>query len=218
LPDDFDGSLKPDFMIEFLDQYVIFDAKVSKAESLQTYINNTVKSTAQKLKKNPKIYPSVFFVVPSAALAELKKTYFSQDGFVFYVIPPEAVPVILSSLKRIATYELAEQLDPQERENIVNLIAEFDYHINLRNAADLFISKLGTSLLERTEQLSPELRDQIELKKRDMKSPFNIAEIKKMILSQTLQNEEIARMVSPKASVKTTFVETVKQEVIQPLL
>ena len=27
LPDDFDGSIKPDFLIDFLGQYIIFDAK-----------------------------------------------------------------------------------------------------------------------------------------------------------------------------------------------
>jgi len=29
LPDDFDGSIKPDFLIDFLGQYIIFDAKIS---------------------------------------------------------------------------------------------------------------------------------------------------------------------------------------------
>lgn len=218
LPDDFDGSLKPDFMVEFLDQYVIFDAKVSKSESLQTYINNTVKSTATKLKKSPKIYPHIFFVVPTQAISELKKTTYALDGYTFYVVVPEAVPVVLQSLKRIATYELAEQLDPQERENIVNLIAELDFHINFRNAADLFLSKLGTSVLNRTENLNPEIKEEIELKKREMKSPFNVAEIKKLMLSTTLQDQEIREMVSPKAAVQKMHIEMVKEEVVQQLL
>ncbi|MDB4979043.1 MAG: hypothetical protein JWM56_1229 [Candidatus Peribacteria bacterium] len=218
LPDDFDGSLKPDFMIEFLDQYVVFDAKVSKAESLQTYITNTVKSTALKLKKSTKMYPTVFFVVPTNAIGELKRTYFSQDGFTFYVICPESIPVILSTFKRIAAYELAEQLDPQQRENIVNLIAELDFHINLRNAADLFLSKLGTNLLDRTHELQPDLAEEVERKKRELRSPFNVAEVKKMILSTTLQNDEIDRMISPKASVKNAYVETIKEEFMQQLL
>lgn len=34
LPEGFHGSLKPDFMIAFLEQYVIFDVKVSEAKNL----------------------------------------------------------------------------------------------------------------------------------------------------------------------------------------
>ena len=36
--EDFIGKFKPDVVISFLNQYVIFDAKVSKAENLNTYI------------------------------------------------------------------------------------------------------------------------------------------------------------------------------------
>lgn len=77
LPDEFDGKLKPDFLIDFLGQYVVFDAKASKAESLQTYINDAVKTTAEKIKKNGRIYPHVFLVVPTEAIGELKKLIYA---------------------------------------------------------------------------------------------------------------------------------------------
>ena len=85
LPDGFEGSLKPDFMIDFLDQYIIFDAKKSKSESLQTYISNTVKTTVAKVKKNPKIASTIYLVVPTEAIGELKAHYHPHDGYTLYV-------------------------------------------------------------------------------------------------------------------------------------
>jgi len=207
LPDEFDGSLKPDFLIEFLDQYVIFDAKVSKADSLQTYINNAIKSTAEKVKKNGKIYGSIFLVVPSGAIAELKKTVYPKDDYVFYIVSPEAIAPILSSLKKISAYEFAEQMDPQKRENIINLIADLDQHINFRNGVDLIMTKMGAELIEKAQKVDPELTEEIELKKREKKNPtLNAAELKKLSSSTAIQQEKIADLVSPKALVEEQTV------------
>jgi chromosome segregation ATPase len=130
LPEGFDGSLKPDFMIDFLGQYVIFDAKISKSKSLQTYVNDQVKKTVEKVKDNDRIYKALFLVVPSTALAELKSHHYIVDGYTIFVVSPEALPPILASFKRISMYEFAEQMDPQQRENIIQVIAELDFHIN----------------------------------------------------------------------------------------
>ena len=51
LPDDFDGSIKPDFLIDFLGQYIIFDAKISRSDNFQNYIKTQVQSTVKKVKK-----------------------------------------------------------------------------------------------------------------------------------------------------------------------
>src|SRR3989338_6741960 len=98
LPEGFDGSLKPDFLVEFLDQYIIFDAKISKAKSLQTYVNDQVKKTVEKVKNNDQIYKHIFLVVPTSAIAELKNHQYTVDGYTLYVISPEALPPILASL------------------------------------------------------------------------------------------------------------------------
>lgn len=169
LPEGFSGKLKPDFMIELLGQYVIFDAKVSKADSLQTYITTNVKTTAEKIGNDVKIYPMIFFVVPGESISTLSKTHFREQGFDFYIISPDAIPVILSAFKKITTYELAEKLDPRDREDIVSLIAEFDFHINQRNAIDIIASKMGTSVLSKMENLKKEFRDEVVLKKSKMK-------------------------------------------------
>lgn len=203
LPDDF-VSLKPDFMIEFLDQYIIFDAKASKAESLQTYISNAVKTTVQKAKKNAKIASMIFLVVPSEAISELKGFAYPVDGYTVYVVSPEALSPILSSLKRITTYEFADQMDPQQRENIVQLIAELDFHINLRNAADILLTKQGAQILEKAQLIDPELAADVALKKQPMNAKASIAatELKKIVSNLTVQNIEVQQLVSPKSTVR----------------
>lgn len=209
LPDGFDGSLKPDFMIDFLGQYVIFDAKVSKAKSLQTYVNDQVKKTVEKVKNNDRIYKWIFLVVPATALSELKSHHYQADGFQIFVVSPEAIPAILSSFKRISAYEFAEQIDPQQRENIVQMIAEMDFHINLRNAADIILSRMGTDLLEKAQSLDMALTEEVQLKKAPMNAKAAIAagEIKKIVAKLTVQNDEIQRIVSPKAPVRKKDLE-----------
>jgi hypothetical protein len=212
LPEGFDGSLKPDFMIDFLGQYVIFDAKVSKAKSLQTYINTQVKDTVTKVKDNDRIYKSIFLVVPASALSELKAHHYTIDGYQLFVVSPEALPPILAALKRITMYEFAEALDPQQRENIVQIVAELDFHINLRNAADLFLSNLGADLLEKAKKIDPTLAEEVALKKAPMNAKASIAasEIKKMVISLAHQKEQIDRMIAPKSAVTLRSIEEAK--------
>lgn len=219
LPDGFDGSLKPDFMIEFLDQYVIFDAKVSKAENLQTYINNTVKTTVQKVKKNKKIATTIFLVVPTQAIGELKTFHYPLEGYHLYVVSPEALPPILSSFKKITTYELAEQLDPQQRENIIQLIAELDFHINLRNAADLMLSKMGTSLLDKAQILEGDMAGEITLRKQPMnaKAALSASEIKKLVTSVVSQKTEADALIDPKTAIPKKDLQSAQSLMMESL-
>ncbi len=215
LPDGFDGSLKPDAMIEFLDQYVIFDAKKSKSESLSTYINNTVKATVTKVKKNPKIASMIFLVVPSEAISELKAHHAVHEGYTFYVISPEALAPILASLKRITAYEFAEQMDPQQRENIVQLIAEYDFHVNFRNAVDLVVSKMGAELSKKAERLDQAMADEIAQRKQPMNAKVSLAasELKRLVASTAAQEAMIDELAAPRALVDGALMAAVQSAV-----
>ncbi len=217
--DEFHGSLKPDFVIEFLGQYVIFDAKVSKAQSLQTYIDESVKKTAEKVKKGNKIYPHVFLVVPTQAIPELRKVIYVKDDFTFYVVSREALAPILASLKRISTYELASELDPQKREGIINIIADLAMHISTRNAYELLLTKLGTAVLEKTQKLEPELIEEVERRKSEQKfSQLSAAELKKLASNLTEQNKTIQELVSPKAAVTKQSIEEAQMTMVGTLI
>lgn len=211
LPDSWDGKLKPDFMIEFLNQYIIFDAKVSKQDNLQTYINNQVKSTSEKMKNNSNIFPLVFFVVPTQAIQELNKTYFYEQSVSFYAISPEALAPILACLKKITTYELAEHFDPQQRENIINHLADLDYHINFRNAYDLLVTQMGAAILENRKKIDEDTQEQILQKKEKMRLALpGKSDIKKYMSSTKDQEEQISKLSTPKAEVEEDEMNNVK--------
>jgi hypothetical protein len=216
LPADFGGKFKPDILIEFLGQYVIFDAKKSESD-LQNYINTNVKSTVEKINGNQKIYPTVFFVVPTEAIKQLKTTRFYEQGFDFFVISPEAVESILASLKKISSYELAQQLDPQDRENIVNLIAEFDHHINMRNAVDILVAESGVSILKKANTLRPDIKEEIGVKKDKIRlQQFAPTDIKTLMLNVETQEEKIEEIISPKASISEENLKKVKPVLKDP--
>ncbi len=219
LPEEFDGKLKPDFLIEFLGQYVIFDAKASKAESLQTYINDAVKSTAEKVKKNSKIYPHVFLVVPTEAIGEMKKLIYAVGEHYFYVVSREALAPILASLKRISTYELAESLDPQKRENIINMLSELATHISYRNAYELLLIKHGADTLERVSHIDPNIAAEVEQKNGEKKmSQFSASEIKRLATSLSEQNLAAQQLAAPKAAVKKKHLQEAEEVMGEKLL
>lgn len=210
LPEGFGGKLKPDFMIEFLGQYVIFDAKMSKSDNLQNYVNTNVKTTAEKIQNNPKIYPTVFFVVPIEAMQFLTKTHFHEQRYEFFIISPDAIPVLLSTFRKLSAYELAEQMDPRDRENIVNLIAEFDHHINMRNALDLLSSQSGVSVLSKVNNLKKDIRDEISLKKGKMRvQHFSPTDIKTFMIDTQVQQNKIEELTAPKAQIPAQEIHSV---------
>ncbi len=215
LPVGFGGKFKPDFLIEFLNQYVIFDAKKSESD-LQSYINNNVKSTVEKINSDPKIYSTVFFIVPTQAMESLKTKHYYEQGYEFFVIPPEAMEIVLASFKKINTYEIAQQLDPRDRENIVNLIAEFDHHINMRNALDILASESGIAVLEKAETLQKDIKEEILQKKNKIRSQnFTPTEIKTLMVGTETQSERISLLISPKVAIPEENIKKIKQALNQ---
>ncbi len=206
LPAGFDGSLKPDFLIDFLGQYLIFDAKKSK--DLATYLNTQAKSTALKVKGNEKIYSTVFFVVPTHELMELRKYTFVENGVTFYAISPEAIEPILANFKKVTEFDNISDFDPKDRELIINLIANYDRHISFQNAANILFAKESIDLMNSKDQLKEELLDEIEIKKQTMR-PIRLKDSDLSRISKDLheQEKEIHRLTSPKAAIKVTEVE-----------
>ncbi len=202
LPEGFDGKFKPDFMIDFLGQYIVFDAKVSRSQDIKIYIREQVKKTAEKAKGRSDIYASIFLVVPTDAISMLKEHIFFENGFTFFIVSPEGLAPIISSLKKITNYELAEQFDPQERENIVNLIAKLDYHVNERNAWDIMMAQKGVDVIEDVEKLHPELMQEVELKKSKMRLPtFKSSDIKRLISSKEERKKVVQELTKPRAAI-----------------
>ena len=201
LPEDFDTSVKPDFMVEFLGQYIIFDPKLSSSSNLPAYIKNQVKATANKYKKSTSfdlIYKTVFFVVPTVELPTLREFTYFEQGFTFYVIPGESFESILSAYRRITDYDLADRFDPQEREDIINLIALLSQHIRLQNATNVLNTILGVKALQECESLPEDVSESVEERRKRMRiSGFKPSDVKRLINSPEEQMKELARLAAP---------------------
>lgn len=208
LPSDF-TKLKPDFMIDFLEQYIVFDAKKSK--DIRNYISEQVKSTAKKYKNISEIYPAVFFVVPQDEIQELKALSFTEDRFTFHVITVDIIEPLLANFKKVTEYERIEELDPQDRENIVTLIAHYDRHISLQNAANIYLAKESIDLMNKKESLNEKLLAEIDIKKQGMRiSKLKDSDLKKIAQSLSEQSREIEKLVSPNVTVKDQEIQEVE--------
>lgn len=202
LPKHFDGSFEPDFLLEFLGQYVIFDAKSSKSKDIKVYIKDQVKKTVAKIKASPtpeEIFTNVYFVIPSMAISEVPdRVIYDESGYTFFVIPLEAVEPLIASFKRITFYELAEKFDPRDRESIVNLMASYDIHVRRQNAINLVATYSGLEVLSRKKSLSKDFLKDLEHKVSEHKfDGITQNEVKKFAQNPTNQLEVIRELVSP---------------------
>jgi hypothetical protein len=201
LPDGFDASVKPDFMIEFLGQYMIFDPKFSKSSNLAVYIKSQVKSSATKYKNSASadlIYKTAFFIVPTVELNTLRQFTYFEQGFTFHVVPSESIEPILCAYRRVANYDLAERFDPQEREDIINLIAVLGQHIRHQNAANVLNTILGVKALQECEGLPQDVSESVEKRRKTMRIPgFKPSDMKRLINSPEEQIRELSRLAAP---------------------
>ena len=198
----FKGNFKPDFVISFLEQFVVFDAKVSKSENISKYIQDNVKSTAKKVKGKDNIYPTVFFVIPSEAMSELKQTAFYEEGLTFYAVSPESLAPILAIFKKLETYEFAQEMDPQERENIIDLLAHLDFHISTRNAVDFHLMQHGLATISKANDLDPELTKEVAVKKAKIRH-LNLtgSDHKQLTDNPELVKEKLLELTEPRPKI-----------------
>lgn len=203
LPEGFDRALKPDFMVEFLDQYIIFDAKLSKSESLQAYLQNQVKMTAKKIKNSSSvnhIYSAVFFVVPSADSFSVRNTTFYEEGYTFYILPVEAFEPVIAVFRKLRDYDLAGAYDPQEREQVINLIAAFDNHIRQQNAVNILNTLRGIKVMAEKRTLPQELAEAAEKRRKTIRlDSYRPTDLLRLMDNPRDQLAEIAELIQPAA-------------------
>ncbi|MCF7830595.1 hypothetical protein K9M41_01175 [Candidatus Gracilibacteria bacterium] len=223
LPDGFSGRFKPDFLVKFLEHYVIFDAKFNKPESntsLQEYLKKTAKGTAKKIKESgvsDEIYKTVFFVVPSVAVGTLQQVSFFEDGISFHAISIEAVEPILSAFKKVTYYKNIEAIDPQERENIISVFAAYDQQITLQNAFNILGAGRGEMVLEEAKKnLSSEMKEKIETKKGQIRiDNFKPIDLKRLVGSVDERKDGIKKMVISKSPlIKDTDIKEAQESLL----
>ncbi|MBL7870253.1 MAG: hypothetical protein JNM78_01475 [Cyclobacteriaceae bacterium] len=166
---------KPDNTLRINDEYIIFDAKSPANDDLSNF-PNYVKAQAEsaiKYVKEEDVRREVFLVVPSNTLEHLDLFEYKLSDYTVYVVSLDSLEPIILTLKRIEDYEFAEQLSPEERENICRVIGKFVHLSKRRIQIDGFFAKQFFELVYRSEaDLSKDILEKVaEFEKSEKLNP-----------------------------------------------
>ncbi len=186
----FKGS--PDNTLKIKDEFIVFDAKSPYGDDLgnfTSYLKNQVEQ-AIKYVKEEDVRKEVFLVVPTNTLEVIEQFEYKLADYTVYIISLDALEPIILALKKIEEYEFAEQLSPEERENICRVIGKFVHLSKRRIQIDGFFAKQFFELVYRSEaDLPREMLDKVvEFEKSEKLNP-PIEKRSKQISTKELEAE-----------------------------
>ncbi len=144
---------EPDNTIKISNEFIVFDAKSPGGDDLSNfrqYLKNQSEAV-KKYVKEPDVRKDVFLVVPSNTLESLDQFIFRLADYNVFVISIDSLEPVILSLKKIEEYEFAEQLSPEERENICRVLGKFVHLSKRRIQIDGFFTKQFFELVYRSE-------------------------------------------------------------------
>jgi hypothetical protein len=148
----------PDNAIKLCNEYIVFDAKSPGTDDLNNF-PFYLKDQAEKAKKYAKledVKKDIFFVVPSNTLDVLRQTVFTLGDYEVYVVSIDVLEPLLLCLQKIETYEFAEQLTPEERENICRIVGRFTHLTKRRIQIDSFFARQFMEMVLKCDSDLPE--------------------------------------------------------------
>lgn len=187
----FHGS--PDNAILFADEYVVFDAKSPAGDDLRnfpTYVKAQAEA-ARKYARQEKVRRDVYFVVPSQTLSSLQTFVYNFQDHDVFVISVDALEPIMLTLQRIEAYEFAEQLSPEERDDIIRIIARFTHMTKRRIQVDQFFDRQFLDLLAQAETgLPSDLLERVREAERTLKLNPPQDQRTKLLTTEELEQHE----------------------------
>lgn len=155
---------KPDNTLQINDEFIIFDAKSPANEDLSNfpyYVKSQAES-AIKYVREEGVRREVFLVIPTNTLDQIEQFEYRLADYSVYVISLDSLEPIILALRKIEDYEFAEQLSPEERENICRIIGKFVHLSKRRIQIDGFFAKQFFELVYRSEaDLPKEVLDKV---------------------------------------------------------
>jgi DNA repair exonuclease SbcCD ATPase subunit len=149
---------KPDNTLKIANEYVIFDAKSPQGEDLSNF-PKYIRTQAEQLKKYASqegVKRDLFLVVPTNTSEVIGPTCYALSDYRVFVVTLDALEPIILSLQRIEAYEFAEQMSPEDRDNICRVLGKFAHATKRKIQVDAFLNGHFLSLLNDCEQLLPE--------------------------------------------------------------
>ncbi len=176
--DKFPHKGNPDNIIKIADEMIIFDAKSPSNDDLDNF-PKYLKSQTKRLKKYSKyknVKNDLFLVIPSNTLEKVQETLpelvFDFSEYKVFIISLDSIEPIILSLKKIEEYEFAEELSPEDRENVCRILGRFAHTTKRRIQIDQWFSSEFIDILSKTQILPEDILERsIELEKRTVLNP-----------------------------------------------
>ena len=182
----------PDNTIEICEEYIIFDAKCPANDDL-TNFPKYLKLQTESIKKyanQENVKKDIFLVIPSNTIHCVSQLMYNMGDYNVYIITKDSLEPIILSLQKIENYQFAEQLSPEERENICRVIGKFAHTTKRKIQIDQFFANEFLELLVRCKNDLPEdiLTQVIEYEKAEKLNPPPEKKAKQ-ILTKDLQDK-----------------------------
>lgn len=202
---------EPDNTLKICGEYVIFDAKSPRGEDLNnfpTYIKEQSEK-AKKYAKEENVKKWIFFVVPSNTLEVIKTFVYTLADYDVFVITLDSLEPIILSLKKIEEYDFAEQLNPEDRENICRVLGKFAHLSKRRIQIDTYFINQFMELAYKCESDLPSdiLEKVVEFEKAEKLNPPQEKRVKAISISEL---EKSSRKLRVDASTKGISIEDTK--------
>lgn len=149
---------KPDNTINIAGEYVIFDAKSPAGDDLENfpkYLKVQTESVSKYMKQE-NVKSEIFLVVPSNTVDVIGQFSYRMGDYNVYIVTLDALEPIILSLRKIEDYEFAEQLTPEERENICRIIGKFAHTAKRKIMIDYFFSFQFLDIISKCNLTLPE--------------------------------------------------------------
>ncbi|NJN41043.1 MAG: hypothetical protein HC811_01105 [Flammeovirgaceae bacterium] len=183
---------KPDNTLKINEEFIILDAKSPAGEDLSNfpiYLKNQAENVSKYIKEDG-VRREIFLVVPTNTLEIIQHFEYKLSDYTVYIISNDSLEPIILALRKIEDYEFAEQLSPEERENICRVIGKFVHLSKRRIQIDGFFAKQFFELVYRSEADLPRdiLEKTIEFERAEKLNP-PIERRARQINNKELENE-----------------------------
>jgi hypothetical protein len=166
---------EPDNTVSICGEFIIFDAKSPKGEDLSnfpTYIKEQAER-ARKYANEENVKKWIFFVVPMNTVEVLKNFVYHLADYQVFIVTVDAIEPVLLSLRKVEEYEFADQLSPEERENICRILGKFAHLSKRRIQVDTYFINQFMELAYKCESDLPSdvLEKTIEFERAEKLNP-----------------------------------------------
>ena len=204
---------KPDNTIRICEEYIIFDAKSPSGDDLNNfpvYLKAQVENVRKYIKED-EVKKDIFLVVPGNTQEIISQHMYNLGDYNVFIVTPDSLEPIIITLQKIEQYEFAEQLTPEEREDICRLIGKFAHTTKRRIQMDLFFTKQFLDILSNCKyDLPPEFSRMVtEYEKANKLNPPQEKRAKQILTKDLNESIEVIKI---EAETKGVLIANISEE------